>query len=89
MTTVIATSIGSAAVTYEIIGVLGYLTFGDNVTFGLLSASTERLTLILGWSEYYSRLSLDLALRCFWPTGNCHPGFIFISVASPTVSQLL
>jgi hypothetical protein len=31
MTTLIATSIGSATLTYEVIGVLGYLTFGSNV----------------------------------------------------------
>lgn len=53
MNTVIGGAIGGATVTYEVIAVLGYLTFGSEVIFVIVLISWEFLlnnSMGIGWS---------------------------------------
>lgn len=98
MNTIIATSIGSAAMTYEVIAVLGYLTFGDHVGIllfhGALNASDVvfffQLSFISfsGRVEYHTELPFDFSVCRFWTVGNCSAGVVLVPVAGATLSEL-
>jgi amino acid permease len=84
MTAIITTSIGSAALTYEVIAILGYLTFGDKVG-DVFHDRSHRLIGLPGRREHHPNVSFDLSVCRVWPTGYCRPRALLLPAASPAV----
>jgi len=97
MNLVIGGSIGSATLTYEIIAVFGYLTFGNKVgvILGLPFAShvcpTKLLSAavaLIGWAEHHCYVPLDIAFYRRGTTCYRHFSIIFVSFASASLQKL-
>ena len=88
MNIVIGTAIGSAGLTYEIIAVFGYLTFGSRVrsTHGLFDFPTQ--TCLPGEREYHRNVSLDLALHRHRTACCRDTRHVLLPAASPPVQEL-
>jgi len=63
---IISTSIGSAVVIYHIIGVLGYLTFGNNVGSNIIQMYNDSMLVTVG------RIAIVILVMFSFPL-QCHP----------------
>ena len=83
MNIVIGTSIGGAAVIYEIIAIFGYLTFGSKVCMTILMFIMLSVDFIcLGSRQYHCNVPIHVTLHCFRSTRHRRFGDVLLPVAS-------
>jgi hypothetical protein len=88
MNIIIGSAIGGATLTYEVIAVFGYLTFGDKVhhyfVYNHMNANKD-----LGWSEYHPNVPSHVALHSLRTSGHYHPCPVLICTSSDAMQELL
>ena len=90
MNIIIGGSIGSAIITYEIVAIFGYLTFGDKVgveSYNVLPGMTAYL--LIGYREYHCNVSIVFPVYCHRATCDRYSCVILISPSSAPLPQLL
>ena len=88
MNIIIGTAIGSAGLTYEIIAVFGYLTFGSRVRSAYTQLDFLIQTCFPGEREHHRDVPLDLALHRHRATCHCDPRHVLVSAAGPPMQEL-
>lgn len=89
MNIIIGGSIGSAIITYEIVAIFGYLTFGDKVgveSYSVLPGMT--ICLLTGYCEYHCNVSIVVLVYCHWSTCDRYSCAILIPPSSTPLPKL-
>jgi hypothetical protein len=88
MNIAIGTAIGSSTLTYEVIAVFGYLTFGSRVRSTYISLTFFHLIRHPGEREHHRNVPFDLDLHRRWTTCHRDPRSFLVPVAGSAVQKL-
>lgn len=93
MNIVIGAALGGSTLTYEIISIFGYITFGSKVCPCTIDSvlrcrpHTSR-RFALGRAKHHCYVPIDNPFHCSWPIRNCCARPLLLSASSPPLPKL-